>query len=436
MRAKRSCVLAVLVVLAAALAACNMPGFRGATSDIGEVTDTPTLEEGVTPAYTETPITPGPTPTLEPGVTPSPTVCTYNAGFVEDVTVPDGTEVVIGTTFTKTWRLRSNGCLNWPAGTVLVFDHGEAMGGPATVPVSIPALGTTTDVSVTLTAPSSPGTYRGYWQLQAPDGTRFGPHIYVEIVAVQPTPTPTPETAPDLTIGSVTWTPDPPLAWEDTTLGVRVRNTGDAVSAPSTLHVVFEGYDEEEDIPSLAPGANYDVNVFFNAPEPGNYTLTLTVDAHSENREHNEGNNEHEEDFTSYRVTVRNWGGALLNLDECLDLDGGTMLGGCDSDADFLWRSEGAAGSTYHTLVPQNGARLSIYGTSEPDYLLCLGESLATANIDGGRTITLTGDIEPGDLPVGTYLCYETSGGLRGMLEVTNRGPFTVGYTNWELSDS
>jgi hypothetical protein len=43
-------------------------------------------------------------------------------------------------------------------------------------------LGDTADVAVLLLAPADAGTYRGYWQMEAPDGTRFGDRSYVLIV--------------------------------------------------------------------------------------------------------------------------------------------------------------------------------------------------------------------------------------------------------------
>jgi hypothetical protein len=67
------------------------------------------------------------------------------------------------------------------------------MDGPPTVAVGPVAPNSGTQVSVNLVAPSTPGTYTGYWQLQAPDGTRYGSVIYVEIVVpAAPSPTETP----------------------------------------------------------------------------------------------------------------------------------------------------------------------------------------------------------------------------------------------------
>jgi hypothetical protein len=119
------------------------------------------------------------------------------------VTVPDNTQFAPGTAFIKTWRVRNSGTCDWEAGTQLVFASGDQMGGPASVSVAATAAGSETDISVNLTAPASPGTYRGNWQLQAADGTRFGAIIYVKIVVPAPattaptsTPTPTPTQTP------------------------------------------------------------------------------------------------------------------------------------------------------------------------------------------------------------------------------------------------
>ncbi|MDW8102959.1 MAG: NBR1-Ig-like domain-containing protein [Anaerolineae bacterium] len=149
-------------------------------------------------------VIPTPTPTPQPtgvGVvtqTPSPppasptaTACVMGARLVADVTVPDNTAFAPGTPFIKTWRLHNSGTCAWAPGTKLVFVSGDPMAGPAMVDVPALAPGARSDVSINLVAPTAPGTYRANYQLQAPDGTRFGSIIWVQIV-VPGTPTPTP----------------------------------------------------------------------------------------------------------------------------------------------------------------------------------------------------------------------------------------------------
>ncbi|MBN1429386.1 MAG: hypothetical protein JXB07_13520 [Anaerolineae bacterium] len=120
-----------------------------------------------------------------------PTVCSgYGGTYVADVTISDGMEIEAGTSFTKVWRVRSDGCVPWPEGTVLSFDHGSQMGAPANVPVPQTSPGTNADISVGMIVPATAGEYEGYWQLQSPDGVRFGPNLFVKINSVTIVPLP------------------------------------------------------------------------------------------------------------------------------------------------------------------------------------------------------------------------------------------------------
>lgn len=132
------------------------------------------------------------TPTPEADVT-GPGGCTLNAAFVADVTVPDNTEFAPGESFVKTWRLRNTGTCDWGPGFKLVFIGGDAMGGPASVDAPPTAAGSTADISVNLTAPTTPGTYRGDWRMQSDTGLMFGTKVFVQIVVPEPTEEPTTE---------------------------------------------------------------------------------------------------------------------------------------------------------------------------------------------------------------------------------------------------
>jgi hypothetical protein len=109
---------------------------------------------------------------------------------VADVNVPDGTQFLPGAKFTKTWIMESSGCAPWPEGCTWAFVSGEQMGAPSGIPVPDTALGGTVELSVEMVAPAAPGTYKGYWQMQMPNGTPFGEQAYVMIVVPAPTPTP------------------------------------------------------------------------------------------------------------------------------------------------------------------------------------------------------------------------------------------------------
>lgn len=103
-----------------------------------------------------------------------PSACD-RAQFVSDVTVRDGTTFAPGALFTKTWRLKNIGSCTWTTSYALVFDTGEKMAGPDLVnlPQNVPP-GQMVDITVNLTAPSTAGSYRGYWKFQNADGVRFG----------------------------------------------------------------------------------------------------------------------------------------------------------------------------------------------------------------------------------------------------------------------
>ncbi len=130
---------------------------------------------------TANPATPTPTVTsLPPTSTPYPTNTPIQikcdaAQYVSDVTIPDGTTLSAGQSFTKTWRIRNNGSCAWTTGYSLVFVSGNSMSGPARVSfTSSVAPGGTIDLSASLVAPSSGGTYTGYWMLQNASGVTFG----------------------------------------------------------------------------------------------------------------------------------------------------------------------------------------------------------------------------------------------------------------------
>ncbi len=142
------------------------------TGDQQDTSLTPTWTE--TPAVTDT-LPPPLTDTPAPTATDTPIPCD-RITWGKDVTVPDGTEMVPGEVFTKTWRLRNSGSCTWTSGYALVFQSGNSMGAPASVQITTGTVapGQDVDVSVVLEAPADPGTYQGYFKLRNTDGTVFG----------------------------------------------------------------------------------------------------------------------------------------------------------------------------------------------------------------------------------------------------------------------
>lgn len=112
----------------------------------------------------------------------SPVPRREGAIFVSDETIPDGTVMEPGATFLKTWRVRNSGNAVWDIGYGLSFHTGEPMAGPDYVVVPPARPGSVVDVSVTLTAPEEPGTYRSVWRVHNPVGLQFGDLLFAEIV--------------------------------------------------------------------------------------------------------------------------------------------------------------------------------------------------------------------------------------------------------------
>lgn len=177
------------------LVACNMPSgqvpipaspdaafTQAAETVAAELTRVSRLASPTTSIPTNTPV-PTNTSTLAPTGTPAytptntPIPCNL-ASFVTDVTYPDDSHVAPNQTFAKTWRIKNIGSCSWNSSYLLIFDHKDGMGVNSgyTQPLTTGTVnpGQNVDLTVNLTAPSSPGTYTGYWRLRDPGGVLFG----------------------------------------------------------------------------------------------------------------------------------------------------------------------------------------------------------------------------------------------------------------------
>jgi heat shock protein HslJ len=134
--------------------------------------------------------------------------------YVADVTYDDKNmtappQVTPGQSIVKTWRVKNTGTCTWINGYKLTYAYGNtadaSMGGKP-VPIASPvAPGATADLSVSLTAPTTPGTYQGFWQMVNDKGTPFGQTIWVGVTVIDTSkPTAAPVPAPKITSFSVT----------------------------------------------------------------------------------------------------------------------------------------------------------------------------------------------------------------------------------------
>ena len=111
-----------------------------------------------------------------------------SASFVDDNNVPDGQVMAPGTLFVKSWKLKNDGTVAWPAKSQLLFSGGDRMGtspsaellaGGGTEP------GAFADVSIELRAPSAPGRYSSFWRLKDEEGRPFGHRVWCDITVVE-----------------------------------------------------------------------------------------------------------------------------------------------------------------------------------------------------------------------------------------------------------
>ncbi len=92
-----------------------------------------------------------------------------------DITIPDGTLVQPGESFSKTWRLVNTGSCVWTRQYALVWFSGEQFGSILVQTISDNVhSGDSVDLTVDLVAPETSGTHQTNWKLQAADGSLFG----------------------------------------------------------------------------------------------------------------------------------------------------------------------------------------------------------------------------------------------------------------------
>jgi len=180
--------------------------------------------------------------------------------FLGDVTIVDNALLRPGESFRKTWRIQNAGDCPWTGAYKLVFVRGERMSGPESVALpGLVAPGQSADLSVDLIAPSAPGQYEGFWQLQTPDRVTFGigptatGNLWVKIhVAGDPVPT--------ATVTRVAITPS--SGWAEATLTAFVAtSTAEAsLAAPSATPRIVPTAMVISDLARIACDAQWQAN--------------------------------------------------------------------------------------------------------------------------------------------------------------------------------
>jgi hypothetical protein len=150
-------------------------------------------------AQTPIVITETPAATLYPTQTPyalptlgtpislvSPTAAPITGGKAEcakaslqDETVVDGKIFKPGEQFTKTWYIKNDSTCVWDTTYKIVFWSGDILGGGYVYQLpQVTGPGQTVPISLVLTVPTTPGSYRSEWKLQTPDNINFGVGMY------------------------------------------------------------------------------------------------------------------------------------------------------------------------------------------------------------------------------------------------------------------
>lgn len=143
-----------------------------ATLPAEAIIETTTFE---TPTATIQPTQAQAVPTSTAPASTQPATGSDRGEYVADVSIPDGTVLAPNQTFKKTWRLANTGSSTWNSTYALVYIDGSLMGAQSTIPLDVTAApGEQVEISINLTAPADPGSYRGYWKLRNANGQVFG----------------------------------------------------------------------------------------------------------------------------------------------------------------------------------------------------------------------------------------------------------------------
>ena len=192
--ASRPVRLAVVTAVVVALAGCGAQGLLGGTDAVraqpvpppGGMGPNSAAPLGV-PAQTEASTAaaappPAPRRTSESKPAPGPTArpASYDARFVEDVTLPDHSTAAPGASVVKTWRVTNTGNTAWTARDTLVAEQMAGVDAPERVPLPAAAPGATVTISVTVQLPTKPGAVEARWRLEA-DDTPFGPPLWLSV---------------------------------------------------------------------------------------------------------------------------------------------------------------------------------------------------------------------------------------------------------------
>ena len=125
-----------------------------------------------------------PLPTIIPTINPEE--CSDNLTFLSDLTIPDNTSIVYGSTIDKQWIVENSGTCHWNSEYRLKHIGGATLDAPEEVALYPARAGTQATIEILFTAPFTDGEYESAWQAFDPHGAAFGDPIFIRIIAVAP----------------------------------------------------------------------------------------------------------------------------------------------------------------------------------------------------------------------------------------------------------
>lgn len=105
-----------------------------------------------------------------------------NLAFIRDVNLPAGTVVGKEEEITKTWKVQNIGTCEWKFQYRLAFLSGDDLRASGDYIGKQVAIWDWSEVSISFTSPSKPGTYTSYWRMVDGDGKMFGTTLVVSFV--------------------------------------------------------------------------------------------------------------------------------------------------------------------------------------------------------------------------------------------------------------
>lgn len=107
----------------------------------------------------------------------------YNLLYLEDVTIPDNTQMKPDEVFTKTWLVQNIGGCAWKAGFTFQHVGGDAMRGSTVTLTEAIQTGSKREISVQLVVPSGQnGLIQSSWRMADENGIFFGDTLSVNII--------------------------------------------------------------------------------------------------------------------------------------------------------------------------------------------------------------------------------------------------------------